>query len=551
MITPIILTLVVINIYIITHQIFKKWLFTTKLALSIPCALIFLGWFLFLIYGFYPLLFDYPIIIISFLLSITIFLLVFFKSTFHLSDFKISFLEVIVILGILIFSSWLMFGSFSYSDSRGNQAFNIGSHLWSDFGAHIPLIRSFSQGYNFPPQFPLFPNENIRYHFLFYFLVGIFEKFGTNLAIGLNILSTLAFFSFGLLIFDVSRTIFGKASIGIVALLLTFLNSSLTFVKFFSEHSPLLPQTYKTIWENMSPLANAPYDSSSTIATFWSLNIYLNQRHLSLAFATVLIVILVFYKTLVQKEKPSLSLFIFVGILTGLLPYWHSQAFLMIAITSFCLSIAFMKKESIPAVIYYFTYLALLAIPQIWWLQKGFPGNQSFIQFSLGYLIAPPVTIFKFIFWWFQNLGLTFVLLIDALLIQRKELILFYLCFLPLFLLGFLFKFGPDIATNHKFFNFWLIITNMFIAAFLVRIFSSNILGKILATVLLLLLTLSGILELIPIKNDPKIIVKDWQMNQVSNWIVEKTSKNSVFLTSTNLYHPVSLAVRIRQFVEN
>lgn len=542
MVTSIILALSIISLFIIVQQLFTKWLFTTKLGVTIPLALIFLGWFLFLIYGIYPPLFDYPIAIIFFLLSLTILLLIFFRNTFHLSDFKISFLDIVVILAVLIFSIWLMFSSLSYS--KDAKTLNIGSHLWSDFGAHIPLIRSFSLGYNFPPQFPLFPNENIRYHFLFYFLVGIFEKFGTDLAVGLNILSTLAFFSFGLLIFDVSRTIFGKASIGIVALLLTFLNSSLTFIKFFSEHNPLILQTYKTLWENISPLANAPYDQSSTIATFWSLNIYLNQRHLSLAFAALLIVVLVFYKTLVQKEKPSLPLFILAGILVGLLPYWHSQTFLMITVTSLCLSIAFIRKESILAIIYYLASLALLAIPQIWWLQKGYLGNQAFIQFSPGYLITPPITILKFIFWWFQNLGLTFILLIDAMLIQRKKLVLFYLCFLPLFLLGFLFKFGPDIATNHKFFNFWLIITNMFIAAFLVRIFSYHILGKILATILLLFLTLSGILELFPIKNDHKISINDWQLNPIGNWLVSNTPKNATFLTSNSLYHPVSLAGR-------
>lgn len=542
MVTSIILTLVIINIFIINHQIFKKWLFITKLALSIPCALIFLGWFLFLIYSFYPSLLDYPIALIFFLLLITILLVTFFKQTFHLSDFKISFLDIVVILAVLIFSIWLMFSSLSYS--KGAKALNIGSHLWSDFGAHVPLIRSFSLGYNFPPQFPLFPNENIRYHFLFYFLVGIFEKFGTNLAVGINILSTLAFFSFGLLIFDASRTIFGKASIGIVALLLTFLNSSLTFIKFFSEHNPLVFQTYETIWENTSPLANAPYDQSSTIATFWSLNIYLNQRHLSLAFAAILAVVLVFYKTLAQREKPGLSLFIFAGILVGLLPYWHSQAFLMITVTSLCLSIVFIRKASILATIYYLAFLALLAIPQIWWLQKGYIGNQSFIQFSPGYLITPPITILKFIFWWFQNLGLTFILLIDALLIQRKQLILFYLCFLPLFLAGFLFKFGPDIATNHKFFNFWLIITNIFVASLLVKMFSYQIFGKIIALILILLLTLSGILELIPIKNDHKISIEDWQLNPIGNWVVSNTPKNATFLTSDSLYHPISLAGR-------
>ena len=60
------------------------------------------------------------------------------------------------------FSLWLMHSSFDYlSNSR---VLNIGDKVWSDFAHHIPLIRSFSHGDNWPPQSPLYSGPPIRYH---------------------------------------------------------------------------------------------------------------------------------------------------------------------------------------------------------------------------------------------------------------------------------------------------------------------------------------------------------------------------------------------------
>ena len=77
---------------------------------------------------------------------------------------KINSLELLLAPLFIIFSVWLMFSSFSYSDG----SMQIGSKAWSDFASTIPVIRSFSFGSNFPPEYPLFPGEPIHYHFLFF-----------------------------------------------------------------------------------------------------------------------------------------------------------------------------------------------------------------------------------------------------------------------------------------------------------------------------------------------------------------------------------------------
>ena len=74
-------------------------------------------------------------------------------------------IQLVFFIFLLGFAWALMWKTF-----RVNQAGNleIATKVWSDFAATIPLIRSFSLGDNFPPQYPLFAGPPIRYHFLFF-----------------------------------------------------------------------------------------------------------------------------------------------------------------------------------------------------------------------------------------------------------------------------------------------------------------------------------------------------------------------------------------------
>src|SRR3989304_5922874 len=105
--------------------------------------------------------------------------------------FKENPFEVLLFLVLLSFSVVIMFKTFN---AQGGDL-KIASKAWSDFAATIPLVRSFSLGDNFPPQYPIFPGPPIRYHFVFYFLVGMLEKLGIRIDWALNGLSIVGLFS--------------------------------------------------------------------------------------------------------------------------------------------------------------------------------------------------------------------------------------------------------------------------------------------------------------------------------------------------------------------
>lgn len=444
--------------------------------------------------------------------------------------------EILVILVGIILGYFLMFSTFEVENNK----LLIATKAWSDFASHIPLIRSFSLGNNFPPQYPLFPGEPIKYHFIFYALVGLLEKAGIRIDIALNSLSILGFTLLVLVIYLISKELFKSKSIGLISIAFFIFNSSLSFIYFFDKF-PLSTNTIKQIVSNHDFLSFAPY-GSGIISAFWNLNIYTNQRHLALAFALSLSVILVFIKKIngslnIKNEK---LLFLSIGLIFGILFFFHIAVFLMTAIVIFLLAVLFKKIRKnallllIPA--------ALIAFPQYKYLTSSIGYH---IHFVFGYLVSENLSAANFFQFWIYNLGLSLFLIPLGLLttknIQRKIFIPFFI----LFIIGNAVQFSPEIAANHKFFNYFIIFGNIYSAFFIYMLWvNKNIILKTISISLFLFMTLGGIIDLFPIFNDNKVEISDYKIDQRALWIKNNTNPNSIFLNSEFLYDPASLAGR-------
>lgn len=222
--------------------------------------------------------------------------------------------SLFLILGALIvclFSFYLMFHTFSYDPA--NQQIVMSSHLWSDFGAHIPLIRSFSYGDNWPPQYPLFPGEKIRYHFLFYAIVGFLERIGLRIDYALNIPSAVGFFGLCLGIYVIGVTVFKKKIVGVLGVLFFLFNGTLSFLNFFTRY-PLSIRTPSEILSVTQFPSFGPWDNN-WVSAFWNLNVYTNQRHLAFSFCLVLVTLLLLLtrKKIETTKRFSLSSFFPIG----------------------------------------------------------------------------------------------------------------------------------------------------------------------------------------------------------------------------------------------
>jgi len=421
----------------------------------------------------------------------------------------------------LLFSFYLMFHTFSYDAKRHELL--IASKAWSDFGAHIPLIRSFSYGPNLtrlfsaqPIESPLFPKEPIRYHFGFYAIVGLLEKLGVRIDWALNIPSALGFFLLLLCIFQLSYFLFKNYWISFLSILFTLFNGSLSFVKFFQTHG------IADIITNSRFPSFGPWDGRN-ITAFWTLNIYTNQRHLALSYGLILLCLLV-------RKKP-----LYVALIASLLIFVHYAAFAILCL--FLLWIFIVDHTSRRTLI----ISGICTIPAIYFLTRV-ANIGSGVVWHPGYLATKNILRF-----WFENLGLhMFLIPLGLLLAPNKIRRVFLVPLLILFVAPNLFRFSTDMINNHKFFNFFLIIGNMFSAyaiVFLAKRFHSvtGVLGYLFIGVLVVLTTLSGIIDFFPIVNDYRGTVSDKSEDRK---FFMTLPQDAVIANSTWFYHPASLAGR-------
>jgi hypothetical protein len=85
----------------------------------------------------------------------------------------------------------------------------------------------------------------------------------------------------------------------------------------------------------------------------------------------------------------------------------------------------------------------------------------------------------------------------------------------------------------------------MFSAYFLVKIWENKKKYlRIIVPVLFFFMIFGGIIDLFPIINDKKFELADYRLNKESSWIINNTDKKSVFLNTTLLYDPASIAGR-------
>lgn len=428
----------------------------------------------------------------------------------------------------------------------------MASRVWSDFGAHIPLIRSFSYGQNWPPEYPIFPGEKIRYHFLFYFIAGILERAGFRIDWAMNIPSIIGFFLLLLMIYKLSTFLFERKSVGVLSVIFFLFNGSLSFLKFFEKH-PLGPSTIKDIFTANQFATFGPW-SGDLVTAFVHLNIYTNQRHLGLSFGIVLLMIYILlnFPEIVQKithhidkQNTKKTFFLFyillslcIGLLAGSLFFLNHPALLISVI--FCAYVfLFHGKTRKPLLI-----ILLTTLPFLWYFfQIAAPGGNP--TWDIGYLSHQPFAWNTFIEFWFYNLGLHLILIPVGFLFAPKKIRFLFIPLLVLFALPNVYRFSVDMINNHKFFNFFIIIGGMYTANLLVKLFSLRIsLIKIITSILFVFLIFSGILDLIVVHNDYYLVLTDIPENKDAEFIKDNTQPDAIILNSTWFYHPASIAGR-------
>lgn len=425
--------------------------------------------------------------------------------------------------------------SFGYNATK--HEFRIARHQVGDFALHLSLARSFSWGDNFPPELPYFPGKPLPYHYYFDFAVGILEKAGLRIDYAFNGLSILAFTALLFLIYKLPQLIFKKnIFIGLISVALFIGNSSLTFVDFL-RGKMLSFNLLRDLWFLPDYIHKGPFDNS-LISIFFTLNVYLNQRHLITGVAIGLVIIYMLLSRIINRQKISWKLFILISAILGFSTRLHTLAALSTMLSLFFLLLFFKRFRWIPYIFFpallIFSFHARIILNQdiahSWW-NPGFHAEK-------------PLTLLSWSKYWLLNLGAaSFTIPLGVYLSNQTQRKIFF-SILPMFIIGNLFQLGFRIDHNHSLFNFFFIFANFYSAYFLIKLWNAATWKRIFSVLLLFLLVISGIINLMAVKNDFQFPVKDAPADKFIQWIKMETEKDAVFLAPPEQYDPVTLAGR-------
>lgn len=440
----------------------------------------------------------------------------------------------IIIVSLLV-STYLMFKSFRTSNDG---MLLIARNLIFDFSHLLSIIRSISLGTNIPYTSPFVSNTDHIYHFLFAFLSAIGEKLSLPISFAINIPSILGFTLFLTIVYGSFITLFKLPRwTGIVGVIFVLFQSSLTFyhqLNIWGWSNNIL----YSLWTFPNYLFSGPFDGS-IISLFITLNVFVNQRHLSFALGIFLLLFTLCINNIIDNKKKILLL----GFLMGIIIPWHLT---IIPFCFICIVITSLLCKRLNFSIYVSIGFAIGCLPYfILWSDTLIKTLRIISEVSSATTVNVTGNNWGIINFMLQNFGLLIIFVVAGLLYSRtytRNLMI------PLLLSSFLFFWAlKDSIIDQKVFSVFLMFLKLTAVLGVYSIFKLKY-GKIILLLLIPLTCISGILDFLVIKNDYLYPVKDMHNNPVIEFIIKDTKKDSIILSYRDMFDPVILSGRKQYF---
>jgi hypothetical protein len=468
-------------------------------------------------------------------------------------------LELMLVLFVTFITSYMIFHSFNISDGT----MHVGYSVYSDFGPHLSMIRSFSAGSNFPTEYPHFADGHVRYHFFFQFLAGNLEFLGLRLDWAFNLPSILSMLAFLMLLYSFAVILLEKKWTGCLAVVLFMFRSSFAFAAFISEQGSL-GKSISAILHGDKHIGKTPYEEWG----LWAQKTFINQRHLPFGLGIILLVLIVLYP-LFKKMISDLGRYkgedfslkgwikefaatwdawipgrwlrpVLLGIILGLTTFWNGA--MVIAVLPVLFIIALLSKHRLE-----FLIVAVLTVSLSMLQTNFFFGTGSSAvdpKLTIGF-VANRKDLLGIILYYIELLGIMPFVAIAGLMIYKKGAGWLAFAFCMPMVLATTLQLTPDIVVNHKYVFVTIILLNIFAAGFLYRVFSvRKNSARVLASLLLAMMLATGVADFITLKNIDKNFGAIQVDDPVKNWVIQNTKPDEIFLTDIHVTHPILLAGR-------
>lgn len=479
------------------------------------------------------------------------------KPTFFCDSKKCIWTELIFILLCLILTTALMFYTFYIKDG----SMYIGYTVYSDFSPHLSMIRSFSYGNNFPTWYPYYAGIDVKYHFMFQFLVGNLEFLGMRIDYAFNIPSILSMMFLYMLLYVLAVKITRRRLAGyLTALLFTFRSSESLFT-FLTE-----TQEGESWWQRL--VDNTEFLGYTTNENWglWNLNVYANQRHLALCLAIlVLVLILVLpklyetfelWRSIAKEEEHGFKTYfiktfftadgwkpdnykmaIFLGILSGASAFWNGAALIALLVMLFFVAALSRKRMDFVIIAGIAGILSLIQ-------SKLFMTESSIAaQFYFGF-IAESKTVWGAASYILRLIGILAVVVVAAFMYYKGVKRYLTFVFATPFVFAFTISLTVDPTVNHKYIMMSCMLLDIIAAMFIADIVKKkDVVRYIGSTVLVIFLTSTGIYDAYSIyvrNGEGRSVVIDMS-DPVTEWVAENADSKDIFLTPAYTVNRVTL----------
>ena len=417
-----------------------------------------------------------------------------------------------------------------------------GYTVFSDYAPHTAMIRSFSRSANYPTQYPHFGGTDVKYHFMFQFLVGNLEYLGLRIDVAYNLVSALSLWGFTVMLCQLAHRLSGSFAAMIIVPVLLVFRSGTAFFRFAAEHLKA-GDLLKTLAENTTFIGYTPNENWG----LWNYNVYLNQRHLGFGLLIISVVIWAFLdmfeegadcdergsafwkNRLFSRDawkpvKPDRALLL--GMVIGLCSFWNG-ACVIGGLLILCGMAVFSNGKSD------YLILAVTAVFFSWIETHIFITGQAF-SFGLYWgFLSQDKTAAGVLWYLVQVTGLTFIGLVPGLLLMKRKERLFTAAFLFPMIFAFCFSLTPDINVNHKYIMIAMAFMSVIWSVILVKLFKSGVVTCISAGLVVVLLTATGLYDFVVIVKDNDAYHRLYVplKSEITDWISDNLTEKDLLLT--------------------
>lgn len=485
---------------------------------------------------------------------------------------KITVGEIVFLCSVIGLVTRMMFLTFFISKGT----LYVGLSVFSDFAPHLGMIRSFSYGNNFPTSYSHFAGEDIRYHFLFQFLVGNLEFLGMRLDYAFNLPSIFGLAATCVLLYALAVRMTGKRAVGYLTTLFFLFRSSPSFFRYLAT----LPKG--EVWKNVKEQTEFISFTQNEGWGFWNLNVYCNQRHLALALAAMLLALHFFMpylyqmggkllklrKTYAENSKASQRLreipvylkelffskgafltahplqALLLGILLGGLAFFNGSVLI-----AACAMLFFMAAFSDRRLDYLITAVVALMLSL---LESKLFVNGAVVspKFYFGFL-ADNKTFFGAVDYMIQLWGILIAFILGYLLLgSGVKRYLTFVYAVPLFI-AFTVSLTVDIGVNHKFIIMSEMMLSFFPALIIAELMEKEckwladriLMRRVAAAVLIVLMTITGLFEytIVERRNQKQNNLTFRMDDPLTMWLKENADSDDIILSSWYHLHRVVL----------